>query len=170
MMLALITKRLCPLLALTVAFGCGKQINDPQDIEINRAGQTEELPSNIAIQLNEADSSSKTYSMPRNAWFTLPVKLWAKNASAAGKRVKIYYNLDSQGNYEFHCYYQSFTLPTELGFEKCQSSDDVTIISNPDDLQKMEFPMDKGTSIKVELTNPSGSSIKIDSIFGVDWK
>jgi hypothetical protein len=34
----------------------------------------------------------------------------------------------------------------------------------------MEFPMDKGTSIKVELTNPSANNLKIDSIFGVDWK
>jgi hypothetical protein len=170
MMLALITKRLCPLIALTVAIGCGKQINDPKDVEISRAGQSEELPSNIAIQLNETESAIKTYLLPRNAWFTLPGKLLAKNASAAGKRVKIYYNLESNGNYEFHCYYQSFTLANELGFEKCQSSDEVTIISNPDDLQKMEFPMDKGTSIKVELTNPSGTNLKIDSIFGVDWK
>jgi hypothetical protein len=170
MMLALLKNRLCPLLAFTIIVGCGKQINDPSDVEISRAGQTEELPSSLAIQVNENESSFKNYLMPRNAWFTLPVKLLAKNASAAGKRVKIYYNLEANGNYEFHCYYQSYTLPSELTFEKCQSSDEVTIISSSDDLQKMEFPIDKGTSIKVELINPSANNLRIDAIFGVDWK
>jgi hypothetical protein len=172
MMLSILTKRLCPLMSLAIAFGCGKKINDPTTTEINRTGQTQtqELPSTLKIEVNEQISAEKVYTLPRNAWFRLPSKLIAKEASAVGKRVKIYYNFTSDNEYEFHCYYKSITQAAELSFEKCQSSDDVTIISTTDDLEKMEFPMDKGTAVKAQLLNPSQSGIKINSVYSVDWK
>ncbi len=169
-MLSNLTKRLCPLMTLAIAFGCGKKINEPSTTEISRATQTQELPSVLTLQVNEAVSTLKTYVLPKNAWFKLPTKLKAKDASAVGKKVKIYYNVLEDGEYEFHCYYKSITQTSELSFEKCQSSEDVTIISSSDDLEKMEFPMDKGSSIKIEITTPSSTGIKIDSIYSVDWK
>ena len=170
MMLSNLTKRLCPLMTLAIAFGCGKKINEPSTTEISRATQTQELPLVLTLQVNEAVSTLKTYVLPQNAWFKLPTKLKAKDASAVGKKVKIYYNVLEDGEYEFHCYYKSITQTSELSFEKCQSSEDVTIISSSDDLEKMEFPMDKGSSIKIEITTPSSTGIKIDSIYSVDWK
>jgi hypothetical protein len=170
MMLTNLSKRLCPFMTLAIAFGCGKKINDPKITELSRQNQNQELPSTLIIQLDESESAMTTYKMPRNAWFKLPTKIRAKQASAAGKSVKVFYNYTSEGHYEFHCYYNSAVLATELTFEKCQASDDVTIISNPDDLEKMDFPIDKDTSVKMELTNPSGSGIKLEAAYLVDWK
>ena len=172
MMLTLLTKRLCPLMSLAIAFGCGKKINDPQTSDSGRTtqSQTQELPGALTLEVNEAVSAVKAYTLPRNAWFKLPAKLNAKEASAAGKVVKIFYNMEASGNYECHCFYKSITQTNELSFDKCQSSDDVTIISNADDLVKMEFPVDKGTQVQIHITNPSGSNIKINSSYEVDWK
>lgn len=159
-------------MSLAIAFGCGKKINDPKTSDSGRTtqSQTTELSETFTLEVNEAVSSVKAYTLPRNAWFKLPAKLTAKEASAAGKVVKIFYNMESSGNYEFHCFYKSIALASELAFEKCQSSDDITIISNVDDLVKMEFPVDKGTQVQMHITNPSGSNIKIDSTYIVDWK
>jgi hypothetical protein len=170
MMLTNLKKRLCPLMTLAIAFGCGKKINDPKTTEITRSSQNQELPSTLILQLDESVSSTTTYKMPKNAWFKLPSKIRAKQASAAGKSVKVFYNYTSENHYEFHCYYNSAVLATELTFEKCQASDDVTIISNSDDLEKMDFPIDKDTFLKMELTNPSDSGIKIEAAYLVDWK
>lgn len=171
MMLSIFKKRLCPLVSLAIAFGCGKKINDPAPKPaVNNSAQMQELPSTLTLEVNAANSPETSYLLQRNAWFKLPSRLIAKNASAVGKSVKILYNLDSNNHYEFHCLYSSLVQATELTFDKCQTSDDVTIISNADDLEKMDFPMDKGTSIKMQILNQASSKIKIDSSYVVDWK
>ena len=158
-------------MSLALAFGCGKKINDPETTNAGTSqGQNTELPAELTLQVNEVVSAIKTYELPENAWFKLPTKLLAKEGNAIGKRVKIFYNLLSSGSYEFHCTYKSVIKVTELAFENCQSSDGLEIISNPADLESMVFPMDKGTSVKVQLTNPTGTSMKIDSAYIVDWK
>ncbi len=171
MMLSILKKRLCPLVSLAIAFGCGKKINDPASAPvINHSAQMQELPSTLTLEVNSANSTETSYLLQRNAWFKLPSHLIAKNASAVGKTVKVYYNLDTNNHYEFHCLYSSSVQAAELSFDKCQTSDDVTIISNVDDLEKMDFPMDKGTSIKMQILNQAGNKIKIDSSYIVDWK
>ena len=171
MMLSIIKKRLCPLVSLALAFGCGKKINDPSDPPlINHSAQMQELPATLTLEVNAANSSETKYLLQRNAWFKMPSHLIAKDASAIGKSVKIFYNLDINNHYEFHCLYRSLVQTAELTFDKCQTSDDVTIISNSEDLEKMDFPMDKGTYIKMEVLNASNSKIKIDSSYIVDWK
>ena len=172
MMLSILTKRLCPLMSLALAFGCGKKINDPEATSGNNQtqSQVQELPAVLTLQLNEAISPIKMYELPKNAWFKLPTKLLAVEGSAQSKKVKIYYNLLSNGEYEFNCSYRSLTSITELAFEKCESSGGLEIISNPKDLEGMVFPMDKGSSVKLQLTNPTSSGMKINSAYTVDWK
>jgi hypothetical protein len=170
-MLSILTKRLCPLMTLALAFSCGKKINDPETTGSGTTqGQNQELPSTLNLQVNESLSSVKIYELPRNAWFKLPTKLLAREGNATGKKVRIYYNLLRSGDYEFKCSYRSLSAVTELPFEKCESRDGLEIISNSADLEHMVFPMDKGSSVKVELTNPTGSGMKIDSVYIVDWK
>ncbi len=171
-MLTFLTKRLCPLMSLALALGCGKKINDPTTSDVNRTDQTQttELPAVLTIQLQEAVSSVKTYQLSRNAWFNLPDKLIVRAGNAVGNRVTIYYNLFTNGDYEFLCRYKSVNSATQLNFENCESSDQVQIISNAADLEKMDFPMDKDSSVKVQLSNPKGSGLVIDSTYFVDWK
>ncbi len=171
-MLTFLTKRLCPLMSLALAFGCGKKINDPATSDVNRTDQTQttELPAVLTIQLQEAVSSVKTYQLSRNAWFNLPEKLTVRAGNAVGKRVTIYYNLLTNGDYEFLCNYKSVSSATQLNFQNCESSDQVQIVSNVTDLGKMDFPMDKGSSVKVQLTNPTAAGLVIDSTYLVDWK
>ena len=171
-MLSILTKRLCPLMSLALAFGCGKKINDPNATSGNNQTQSQvhELPAVLTLQLNEAISPVKLYELPENAWFKLPTKLLAVEGSARSKKVKIYYNLLKSGQYEFNCSYLSTSSTTELAFVKCESSDGVDIISNPKDLEGMVFPMDKSSSIKIQLTNPTSSGMKINSAYIVDWK
>jgi len=171
MMLSTLTKRLCPLMSLALAFSCGKKINDPEATGGgNTQGQNQELPAVLTLQVNEVVSPTKQYLLPRNAWFKLPTKLLAIEGNAAGKKVQIYYNLLNSGDYEFQCSYRSVASATELPFVNCESSDGLEIISNPTDLESMVFPMDKSTSVKVQLTNPTGTGMKIDSSYRVDWK
>lgn len=171
MMLSNLAKKLCPLMSLALAFGCGKKINDPETTDANsRPPQTQELPAELTIQIIEAISPFKTFLLPENGWFKLPTKLLAKEGNAIGKKVKIFYNLLSSGEYEFHCSYRSTVKVTELAFENCQSSDGLEIISNSEDLESMFFPMVEDTSIKVQLTNPTGTGMKIESAYIVDWK
>ena len=156
-------------MSLWLAFGCGKKINDPSTSEPNRTTQNQELPAVLTLQVVETESSVKRYELPRNAWFSLPTKLLARQGNATGKRVKIFYNLlDDQ--HEFHCFYKSTAKTAELDFEKCESNVGVEIISNTEDLENMHFPMDKGSSVKMQVTNPSGSNLIIDSTYIVDWK
>lgn len=171
-MLSFLSKRLCPLMSLALAFGCGKKINDPATSDVNRTGQTQttELPSVLTIQLQEAVASFKTYQLSRNAWFNLPDKLTVKAGNGTGKRVTIFYNLLTNGDYEFRCHYKSVTSATQLNFENCESSDQVQIVSNVADLEKMDFPMDKGSAVKVQLNNPTAGGLIIDSTYLVEWK
>ena len=170
MMLALLTKRLCPLMTLALAFGCGKKINDPETTASSTQGQTPELPTVLTLQINEAQSPIKTYPLSQNAWFKLPLALKGQSGNVTGKIVKIFYNVVDASDYEFHCTYRSVSSATELAFVNCQSQDNIEIISNTADLERMEFPMDKGLSVKMQLTNPSGTNLKIDSVYLVDWK
>jgi hypothetical protein len=158
-------------MSLALAFGCGKKINDPETTDGNfRPTQTQELPAQLTLQVNEAVSPIKSYLLSKNAWFKLPSKLVAKEGNAIGKRVKIFYNLLNSGGYEFHCSYRSTVQVAELAFENCQSSDGLEIISNPADLENVVFPMDKSSSVKMQLTNPTGTGMKIESVYIVDWK
>jgi hypothetical protein len=156
--------------SLAIAFGCGKKISDPKATTASTQGQTQELPTDLKIEVNESESPFKRYELPKNAWFQLPTKLLAKEGNAIGKQIKIYYNLWSSGKYEFQCSYRSTSKATELAFEKCVSSTGVEIISNPEDMQNVDFPMDKGASVKVQLTNPTGTGMRIESSYIVDWK
>ena len=171
-MLSILKKRLCPLMGLALAFGCGKKISDPSTTGGNGStqGQAQELPANLTLQLTEAFSPFKSYQLPLNAWFKLPTMLSVKEGNAIGKRVKIYYNLLTSGDYEFHCYYSSTRLSLELSFEKCESSQGVEILSNAEELEGADFPMDKGTTVKMKLTNPTGTNLVIESTYKVDWK
>lgn len=170
MMLSTLTKKLCPLMSLALAFSCGKKINDPESTNAGTTqGQNTELPAELTLQVNEVVSAIKTYEIPRNAWFKLPTKLLAREGNAIGKRVRIYYNLLVSGDFEFQCSYRSTVKTSELAFENCQSNQGVEIISNPADLENVLFPMDKGSSIKMQLTNPTGTGMKIDSDYIVDW-
>lgn len=172
MMLSIFKKRLCPLMSLALAFGCGKKINDPKTTEGNRTtqGQQQELPANLTLRINEVLSSFVSYQLPRNAWFKLPSKLLAVEGNAIGKRVKIYYNLFSSRDYEFHCYYSSINSAKELLFENCESIQGQEVISGVEELNGVDFPMDKGASVKMQLMNPSGNGLKIESTYRVDWK
>ncbi len=169
-MLSILTKKLCPLMSLALAFGCGKKINEPEANTSSTRGQEQELPAVLTLQVDEAVSTVKMYKLTKNAWFKLPTKLIAKEGNALGKKVKIYYNLLNNGDYEFFCTYRSLTQTTELPFERCESSQGLEIISNSTDLEKMLFPMDKDSSIKIQMTNPTGTGMKIESTYIVDWK
>lgn len=171
MMLSILTKRLCPLMSLALAFGCGKKINDPKTSSGNSDdGTAQELPANFSLQINEAVSPVRTYKLEENAWFLLPAKLYAQNANAMGKQVKIYYNLKDSGSYEFSCDYKSLTSATELDFEKCTTSYGKDFVFNVTDLQAFDYPMDANAHIRMELINPSSTGIKIEAIYEVDWK
>jgi hypothetical protein len=170
MMLALLTKRLCPLMTLALALGCGKKINDPETTSSSTQGQSPELPTALTLQINEALSPVKSYTLSKNAWFRLPTRLTSVEGNVSGKMVKIYYNLVNPTEYEFNCTYRSSTSANQLSFVKCESKDNIEIISNSTDLERMEFPMDKGLSIKMLLSNPSGTNLKIESVHLVDWK
>jgi hypothetical protein len=164
-MLSILTKKLCPLMSLALAFGCGKKINDPDTTSgNNRAEQGYELPPVITVQLDETVSPVKLYTLPRNAWFKLPSKLLATTGNAIGNKVKIYYGVLSNGYFEFYCSYSSASSATELAIDKCESNYGLAV--SPDS----QFPMDKASSIKMQLTNPSGTGMKIDSTYHVDWK
>lgn len=171
-MLSFLSKRICPLMSLALALGCGKKINDPATSDLNRTGQTQttELPTVLTLKLEETISNTKTYKMPKNAWFNLPEKLTAKAGNPIGRRVKIYYNLLTNGDYEFLCNYKSLTSSTELAFENCVSNDGVQIVRSTTDLAKMDFPMDQGSSVKMELTSSSGTGLVIESTYLVEWK
>lgn len=169
MMLALLTKRLCPLMTLALAFGCGKKINDPETTSSSTQGQGHELPTVLTLQINEAQSPVKSYNLTQNAWFNLPTTLTSVSGDVTGKIVEIYYNMESDTEYEFRCTYRSTSSATKLAFVNCETQDDHVFISNSHDLERMEIPMDKGFSMKMQLTNPSGTNLKIESVHLVDW-
>ena len=158
-------------MSLALAFGCGNKINDPDTTSGNNRPEIgQELPAVVTVQIDETVSPVKLYTLPRNAWFKLPTKLIATAGNAAGKKVKIYYGLVTNGTYEFNCSYRSASSPTQLAFEKCEDKDGLVIISNSTDLASMTYPQDKASSVKMQLTNPTGTGMKIDSTYYVEWK
>ena len=171
-MLSLLSRKLCPLMSLALALGCGKKINDPSTSDVSRTNQTQttELPSVLVLKIDEVLANSFTYQMPKNAWFNLPQKLNVRKGNSAGKRVKIYYNLLSNGEYEFQCNYKTITINSQMEFENCTSSDGVVIVANTSDLERMDFPMDRGSSIRMQLNSPSQSGLIIEASYLVEWK
>ncbi|MBA2405631.1 MAG: hypothetical protein H0V66_12715 [Bdellovibrionales bacterium] len=162
--------KICALLSLTLIIGCGKNIKDKEAVETNNQIPVETLSSELTLQVDGAVSLVKIFKMPRNAWFQLPDKLIVKSGNAAGMRIKIFYNLLNHSDYEFQCTYLATSDGQSLTFEKCESSYGNTIISNAKELIRRDFPMDKGSQVKLQLSKSSGSEVKIDSSYFVNWK
>lgn len=169
-MLLKTSKKICPLMTLFLSFSCGKSINEPSTIESSISNQTPEEEWGVLKMELQPNSLESSYRFNRNAWLNLPVKLDVDSGNASGKRLKIYYNLTDQGEYEFHCFYKSTLLSTEMNFEKCETSYNALTVSNAADLSEWEFPMNKNTRIKFELLNSSSPDLHISTTYTVDWK
>jgi hypothetical protein len=167
-MLLKLSKKICPLLTMLLAIGCGKQINETASSEVTRPSQNSDLPPVLSLQINEQQSPQTNYILPKNAWFKFPTALKVTSGNGIGKRVRIYYNLWPNGDYEYLCYYSSVSNPNHLAFEKCENIYNTTVISNVGDLEGI-FPMEKNTTLKLVLQNP-GQNLIIDSTYLVEWK
>ncbi len=169
MMLSLLTKRLCPLMSLALAFGCGKKINDPATSDNGRT-VTPSMPgsSSIVIKFDESSASTKSYLFNKSAYMHLPPKLVASEGNAVGRRMVIFYNYLADDDYEFLCTYRSSSSATELAFVSCEDSSGDIFITQSDYLQTYDFPMDEGTQIKMQLINPNGSGLKINTTFEIE--
>jgi len=169
-MLLKISKKICPLMTLLLSFSCGKKINEPNTIESRISNQTPEEEWGVLLIELPPGSIETSYRFNRNAWINLPTKLNVESGNALGKRLKIYYNLTDQGDYEFHCLYRSSLLSNEMNFEKCETSYNSVTVSNSDDIAQWEFPMNKNTRIKFELLNSSAPNLRISTAYTIDWK
>lgn len=168
-MLLNLTKKLCPLMGLAMAFGCGKKINDPKTSEGETSRPRQELPGLLTLQLKTSESLSTSFQLPLNGWFQFPLKLMARDGNVTGKQVTIQYFLPN-GENEFECHYKSVTSPSELSFERCDYADGTEFIPNVEELENVELPIEKDSRIQMNLMNVPGSHLIIDAVYTVEWK
>jgi hypothetical protein len=155
-------------LLLALATGCGKKIIDKGPSRNN--GKTQKLEKNLTLVVNEVVSLTTNYHLPESAVFKLPTELKAKYGNAIGKKIQIFYNYTNAQEYEFRCTYSSTNKDSKLAFENCETSDGYEIISNDQNINEVWFPVDKGTRVKLELINASGTHMNIETAYLVDWK
>lgn len=167
MMLSLLTKRLCPLLSLALTFGCGKKINDVEVTPRQPSFVEGATAESINISVDQSISPFKIYTMTEDLYLNLPSTLAVKTENGFGQKVKITYNLREDNTYEFHCFYESVASATELTFDRCVSFAGREYLIEASDLEFMDFPIDHGTGIKVEILNPTQQELKIQSTFKI---
>jgi hypothetical protein len=170
-MLSKLATKLCPLMSLALTFSCGKKINDPEPITsgLSRTTQRQdELAPVLTLQLDSNEASQTSFQLLKSAYFLLPQKLIVTSFNGAGKKVRIKYNVQADGNYEFYCVYESSLNQTELDFKACYSSSNALYIDSVDQLQNALY-MDQDTQIQMELLNSSSPDLLIQAVYTVNW-
>lgn len=168
MMLSLLTKRLCPLMSLALAFGCGKKINDPATSDNGRSiANTEPDPSSIVIRFDETVAPTKSYLFKKSAYLHLPPKFVVSAGNAAGRKMEIYFNYQQEDEWEFFCTYKSSTSTTELTFYSCEDSRGDIFMTQANYHEDSDIPMDEGKQIHMKLTNPNGTGLKVNATFNI---
>lgn len=161
-------KFLYVLLLLALVTGCGKKINDTGGTVTRQLPQ--KLERNLTLVVDEVVSLTTHYHLPESALFKLPTELKARFGNAIGKKIQIFYNYSSSNQYEFRCTYSSTDKDSKLAFVNCETSDGHEMISRHEDINEIWFPVDKGSRVKLELINPSGTRMNIETAYLVDWK
>jgi hypothetical protein len=156
------------LILLAAVSGCGKKINDKGGSATRE--RTQRHGNNLTLVVNERVSLTTDYDVPKNARFKLPTELKARYGNAIGKKIEIFYNYSSSHEYEFRCTYSSTDKDSKLALVNCETSNGDEIISSSDAINEIWFPVDKGSRVKLELINPSGARMNIETDYLVDWK
>lgn len=155
---------------LALSFGCGKKITETETNKSNHITEPQALSEDLTLEVDENVSPVTIFAIPENAMFRIPTELIAKDGKASGKKIVIFYNATGDNDYKFQCSYSSIDHDTTLAFEKCESNNGNKLISFRENIEDMWFPMNKGAQVKLVLTNPTGTGMKIESIYLVDWK
>jgi hypothetical protein len=152
-------------MSLTMILSCGKKINDPSaaKLETETSSQTPDTQTKLILRLDESRSRITSYSVLQDDWLLMPVKLSVLSGNPSGKRVRIYYNFLNNNQYEFYCNYKFAETQGEMSFENCLNDQSVVIVSDPENLSKLYFPIEKSSSIKMELSSPSGTGLVIEA-------
>jgi hypothetical protein len=167
-MLESLVKKICPLMTLALALGCGKKIEKTDPDVLNQNSENQEPSPVFTLQLDRKESLRKLFTLPHYGVFVLPSSLIVLNGEGIGK-VKISYNLDEYG-YEFHCYYSSATPTDEMPLEVCETSDNLSYSYSAHDIQDYFFPMNKNKYIEMQVIKSPDSDLVVDAVFNVDWK
>jgi hypothetical protein len=168
-MLLKLSKRLCPLLSLALTVGCGKKVNEATTTEGGRTTENQAYDSFLTFQVNETQTSRKTYLMPRDGIFILPSHLQVIRGNPAGKKVRLTYNIFDDQDYEFHCDYLTQSNSDEIPLSKCASSDGRDYGVNASTIIDYRWPMDQGKFLQMDILNSSHSELTIDATHLVDW-
>ncbi len=168
------TRKLCPLMTLALAFGCGKKIGDAKTTAAGTSHQGQESSSLVTIQIDSATSKRTVYPITRSGDFKgLPSKLLVRQGNATGAIVKIYYNVEDplvdeySENYAFVCTYKSTDNYSELPLQKCVNWNgaDYGDVTNPDDTNFML----QGKYIQMELKTNHSENLIIQAKYNVEW-
>jgi hypothetical protein len=163
-MLKLLFNKIGPWLPLVLSMGCGKQIAETASGGDHIIRDHQELPPVLSLQMKS--TRIKNYTIPRNANFILPERLYARSGDATGRTLTIKYNHEPDYNeFEFHCLYQA-VAKLEMVLEKCLDHYDREIGPIPTNW----FPMDADKLIRMEITGPNDPDFLLDAFFTVRWK
>lgn len=167
MMLNSVIKNVLPLLSIAaLSVGCGKKINDASVTDGNNNGREhpwiEELPSAFRQIVDDSSQNIETSELPKNGWVRLPSKLVARSGPAEGREVHIYLNLNHRDEYEYKCVYK------DLNFVHCLDQGGTVVIHSW--FADYDFPLDKNSLLKMELINPTHTSLVLESHYQIEWK
>jgi hypothetical protein len=162
-MLKAFTKKVCPFLSLVLTISCGKKISDTSD-DGGLIRDHQELPPILVIQMQS--SIKKSYTIPRNANFLLPDRVFVRSGNAQGRALTIKYNHEpDHQDFEFSCNYLG-TTSHELSLQRCVDHYDREIGPVPENW----FPMDQDKLIKLEVSGAPDPDFRLDAFFSVRWK
>lgn len=124
----------------------------------------------LNIKMNSWNPRGVTYPLAKSGWLKIPTWIPLKTPQFNRLDVKITYNLNKNGDYEFYCLYSMSSYRKNLTFNKCVAQSGQTIVDRGDDLMNMEFPVDAGKSIKIETIKRAETPVTITARHYVDWK
>lgn len=160
--------KLCPLLTLALTFGCGKKITESQS-DSGKTVQNQNLTTSIEIlKLVTIQGTKKLFTVPRNATFRVPSKLYMERGNGKGKSVSLTYSLDPHDStiFEFKCIYSSTSQTDEIPLRNCTNDQGEDV----GDLSRQDTPLYKDETIEMNLETKTTESLEIHAWHEVSWK
>lgn len=168
-MLKSLKQKICPLLTLTLAFGCGKKATESSDAG-GQTSQNQNLSTTTEIfKLASLEGARKIFSVPRNGIFKIPSKLYVEKGNGRGKSISLTYSLDPRDStiFEFRCTYKNtVSQPDQIPLEKC--TDDLN--RDLGDMSIQQSPMYKDEIIEMKLITPTNEDFEVHAWHEVEWK
>lgn len=167
MMLAALTRKLCPWMSVAlVTISCGKKITDA-DSKPGNTIEESNRSSRFLLRLNTNEGYIKQANVPDDANFKIPEKLKVVSGSTDGKVIEIGYNVDPYDNnfYEYKCSYYPSSEGDEMWLGNCYDLENRSF----GDVSDVEFFISQNQILEIKVLGSHTSDFIVEALYDMRW-